>query len=566
MKKHNDISALLHNLLAAPVENETIEFKEAKDGFSFEKIGRYFSALANEANLQGEMVAWLVFGINDKREIIGSGFRTQATDLHSLKHEIAGHTTNSLSFINIYELQENGKRVLLFEIPAAPQATPVAFKGYWYGRDGESLVPLNLQKLERIRAQTQFRDWSAEIVEDASLEDIDPDAIVVARENFKKKNPRLIGEVDTWDDAVFLHNAKLSIRGKLTRTALLLLGRNQAEYLLRADPKIRWVLKNHEGKDKGYEIFGLPWLLAVDKVFTQIRNIKYRYMQTGTLFPQEVDMYDAFSIREALNNCIAHQDYTLIGRINVIEWEDRLQFTNLGSFLPGDVQQFLLHGIAPERYRNPFLVEAMRNLNLVDTIGGGIRKMFQAQRERLFPMPEYDLSNNRVSVTLIGKVLDMNYASMLAANNELTLCEIIALDKVQKHKELADAEVKRLKNKSLIEGRKPNYYIAKNVAQKTGQKAEYTRNDPFEKSYFFDLIQKLLRDHGFASRRDIDKLLWNKLPDWMTEQQKKIKTGNIINEMSRKRMVRNKGTDHKPQWVLEGESESTNYENPTKEV
>ena len=550
MSKQSNILDQLHHLLTVPVENEVVEFKEAKNTFHSDDIGKYFSALANEANLKGHAAAWLVFGVTDAGKIVGTNFRPQPKGLHSLKHEIAKQTTGGLSFIEIHETQAEGKRVLLFEIPAAPQAVPVAFKGFWYGRDGESLVPLSLQKLERIRAQKKFTDWSAETVNDAAIDDLDPEALRVARENFKKKNPRLAAEMDAWDDATFLRNAKLTIRGKLTRAAVLLLGNNQAELFLGGDPKIRWILKDHTGIDKDYEIFGLPWLLAVDKVFAKIRNIKYRYMQSGTLFPQEVDMYDPFSIREALNNCIAHQDYTLQGRINVIEREDSLQFTNLGDFLPGNIQDVLLQDIAPERYRNTLLVEAMRNLNLVDTIGSGIRKMFQAQRERLFPLPEYDFANNRVSLTLIGKVLDVTYAEMLAANSDLSLREILALDKVQKHKPLDDNEVKWLKTKKLIEGRKPNYYFSKAVAQKIGQKAEYTRNAPFEKQYFFNLIEKMLAEHKSASRQDIDKLLWNKLPDWMTDPQRKNKITNLIREMRVSNMVCNTGSDKVPCWVL----------------
>ena len=62
----------------------------------------------------------------------------------------------------------------------------------------------------------------------------------------------------------------------------------------------------------------------------------------------------------------------------------------------------------------------------------------------------------------------------LYSNNDLELPDIMAFDKVQKHKLLTGEEAKRLKTKKLIEGRKPNYYIAKAVAQTTGQKAEYT--------------------------------------------------------------------------------------------
>ena len=39
-------------------------------------------------------------------------------------------------------------------------------------------------------------------------------------------------------------------------------------------------------------------------------------------------------IREAMKNGIAHQDYTKGGRINVVEMDDQLVFTNLGSFIP----------------------------------------------------------------------------------------------------------------------------------------------------------------------------------------------------------------------------------------
>lgn len=142
----------------------------------------------------------------------------------------------------------------------------------------------------------------------------------------------------------------------------------------------------------------MPLLLAVDKVYAKIRNLKYRYIREGTLFPEEIDQYEPYAIREALNNCIAHQDYTLAGRINVIEREESLAFTNLGSFVPGDVQRVVMEDAPEEHYRNRFLATAMFNLKMVDTAGGGIRKLFLFQKQRFFPMPDYDFSDNRVKV------------------------------------------------------------------------------------------------------------------------------------------------------------------------
>jgi ATP-dependent DNA helicase RecG len=268
------------------------------------------------------------------------------------------------------------------------------------------------------------------------------------------------------------------------------------------------------------------------------------------LFPDEVDQYEPFVIREAINNCIAHQDYTKGGRINVVEIEDQLIFTNLGSFIPGSVEKVVKEDAPEEHYRNRFLATAMFNLKMVDTAGGGIRKMFNYQRDRYFPLPEYELSDQRVKVTITGKVLDMDYARVLAQNKELSLDEIIMLDKVQKRKNLTPIEEKHLRNKKLIEGRKPNYYISAKVAQETGQKAEYSKNRPFDKVYYLDFIEKAIREHGHVERSDVDELLWNKLPEWMTDKQKKIKINNLLSELRRKSRIKNIGNDVKSKWVL----------------
>ena len=338
---------------------------------------------------------------------------------------------------------------------------------------------------------------------------------------------------------------------EITRAALLLLGREEAEhFLLPAKAKIRWLLKDHQGNDRDYALFGMPLLLAVDKVYAKIRNLKYRYIREGTLFPEEIDQYEPYAIREALNNCIAHQDYTRAGRINVIEREESMTFTNLGSFLPGDVRRVVMEDAPEEHYRNRFLATAMFNLKMVDTAGGGIRKLFLFQRQRFFPMPDYDLTDNRVKVTLTGKVVDMDYARLLAANGTLSLQEIMALDKVQKHQPLDDGEEKLLKAKALVEGRKPNFYIAKTIAQKTGQKAVYSKNRAFDKQYYLDLVCKAVGQHGSMTRKEIDELLWNKLPEWMTEKQRSYKVGNLLGELRRKNKIVNQGSDKQPCWVL----------------
>ncbi len=542
----------LTELRNLPHENEVVEFKEAGTSYDTGKIGKYFSALSNEANLKSSDFGWLVFGVRDRdKSIVGSRYRIERSKLDRLKGEISAQTTNRIGFVEIHELNLPEGRVVMFQIPKAQRGVLTAWKGHCYGREGDGTGALSEEKRERIRNQNFEDDWSAVTCPNASIEDLDPAAIAIARANYKNKFPTKASELDGWDDVTFLNKAKVTIQGKITRSAIILLGREESEHFVTpAEIKIRWILKDSQGVEKDYQIETCPFILGVDAVYQKIRNLRYRYLKDGTLFPDEVDRYEPFVIREAINNCIAHQDYRLAGRINVVEEEDRLIFTNPGSFIPGSVEKVINDDAPEEKYRNKFLATAMVNLNMVDTIGSGIRKMFMHQRERFFPLPEYDLSNERVKVTVIGKVLDMEYASVLAQDSRLTLEEIMILDKVQKKKSLTSSEAKHLRRKKLIEGIKPNYIISAKLAQKTGQKAEYSRAVGLEKAKYLELIMNCIKQHEHVERKDINELLWDVLPSRMSDSQKYTKISHLLAELRTKKRIVNVGSDYKSKWIL----------------
>jgi ATP-dependent DNA helicase RecG len=533
----------LEILLSRDGESEVVEFKEAKNAYAFDKIGKYFSALCNEANLKHVKRAWLVFGVKDNRSVVGSQFRTNPKNLLSLKKEIADKITNRLTFVDIHEIDHPDGRVLVFEIPAAPQGLPVAWNGHYYGRDGASLGPLNLEEIERIRAQNCADDWSATILPSASIGDLDPAAIAVARENFIQKNPKLADEAKQWNTKTFLNKAKLTINGQITRTAVLLLGKAEASHLLNpASATVTWILKDREGLERDYQHFGCPLLLSVDEVFHTVRNLKYRYMKEGTLFPEEIDQYDPYIIREALSNAIAHQDYELGGKVTLVEFEDgRLCFSNLGQFIPGSVESVIQADAPESRYRNRFLTDAMVNLNMIDSIGSGIRKMFIIQKKRYFPLPEYELKDNRVQVTITGRVIDIAYARKLAEYPDLTLEDILLLDRVQKRKPLTDDQAKYLKSLGLAEGRKPNFHISAQVADHSGERAQYIRNRALDDQHYKQLIVEYLEKFGTARRADINKLLLDKLPDVLDTTQKDNKVKNLLQALKQKGLIKPQG-------------------------
>lgn len=236
--------------------------------------------------------------------------------------------------------------------------------------------------------------------------------------------------------------------------------------------------------------------------------------------------------------------------------------TNVGDFLPGDVETVIRQDAPQAIYRNPFLADAMVELNLIDVQGGGIKRMFETQRRRSFPLPDYDLGEpHRVAVSITGRIVDERYTRLLMERTDLELWQVMLLDRVQKGRRIEREEHRRLKEAALVEGRYPNLIVAGPVARATGEVGRHIRERGFDKQYYLDLILELVREHGPVSRREVDDALVPKLPDRLTPQQKRRKVANLLHELSRDRRIHNEGTRPRPQWVLAEEPEDLAKEN-----
>ena len=545
------LSTLLDGLIAT-WENEVVEFKQAGNDYDSDKIGEYFSALSNEANLRGVDRAWLVFGVHNKsRAVVGTDYRLDLERLQSQKGQIAQSTEPSITFREIHVLKHPAGRVILFEIPPAPRGIPIAWKGHYYARAGESRAPLGLDKLDEIRQQTLQADWSAQIISDASLADLDETALSKARESFAKKyaNRFDANEVMNWPLATFLDRAHVTQNGAITRSALLLLGKPESAWRLSPHPaQLTWKL---DGPERAYEHFGPPFLLSTTQLYQRIRNIQLRLLPQDELLPVEVSKYDQKIVLEALHNCIAHQDYSRNGRVVVIEQPDKLIFESEGRFFEGEPEDYLEGNKVPRRYRNPFLAQAMAELNMIDTMGYGIHDMHARQARRYFPMPDYDLSEaGAVRLTIYGSVVDPAYSRLLIQKTDLPLVDVLALDRVQKKLPVPDAAAARLRKAGLIEGRKPNLFVSASVAKVTASLEDYLRTRGQDDAFYLKLITDYLAMKGEASRADINKLLLDKLSEALSEKQKAIKVSSLLTKLRRKGTIVNVGSDTASCWKL----------------
>ena len=529
-------------------ESEVVEFKKAENNFDFDDLGKYFSALSNEANLRGLDFAWLIFGYDEKKhEIVGTSYKNGESALNNLKHDFAQHTTDGQTFREIVPIEVDGKRILMFKIPASPRNIVMKWKGIAFGRDGESLKPLNQSKMDEIRHQTPEPDWSAELVPNATIDDLDEVAIAKARKMFKKVHSRIPAEeVNRWSTEEFLSKCELMVDGKLTRAAIILLGKMFSDSKLRpAVAEVTWTLRDEKQDVVDYEHFSVPFILTVDEILAKIHNLTLREMPGGTLFPDTMKQYDDYTIREALHNCIAHQDYTLRQRINFVENPGFLYYANGGSFIPGTLENALATNGPQRFFRNACLCKAMVHFNMIDTVSRGIKKMFTEQMERRFPMPDYEIDNEKkeVAVRIYGNAINERYTKLLKDNNTLTLQDCISLDAIQKGHRIDEEIAQDLMKRGLIEGEAPNYTISLGVAKASKQLPSYTRVRGLERDKLKQMILQYIQNAGSdgAKRDAILEYLQGTLPSRNTYEQNETLIYHLLSELRKAGLIEANG-------------------------
>lgn len=555
IRQPSEMPSLIRALLA-DVETEVVEYKEAKQSFDFEKLGRYFSALSNEANLRNAECGWLLFGVTDKREICGTAYRKEkrrpSIGLRSLKHKITEGLNNGLTFEEIYEFDLDGERVVAFQIPPCEFASPTTWRGIPWSREDSSLKEMPRFKLEAIWGQSH-PDWSKGASFEANLDDLDTDAVKFACERYIDKYAAKQPAITSLSEEEMLRKMGFLVHGHVTNAALVLLGRPEsAAFLGGAAPRITWTLYSSEGRVEAYEHFDPPFILQVDRVLEKIRNERYRYFDSQlTLFPTLANKYDPEVIRELLHNAIAHQDYRNSGKINVLEYEDRLVFKNEGSFIPGSIEKAIEPGYKPPYYRNRLLADAMVKTEMIDQNAIGIRNVYEIQRGRMLPLPTYDLSEpSRVSVTVYGRVLDEAYTRLLASEPDMDLETVFMLDLVQKGNPITREQAKTLRGRGLVEGRYPKLTLSSRVAGIIGTHEEYVRQKGLDASICKELIVKLLRTRS-CTRAEIVSAISHALPEDMSGEQRKKHVSYLLQELRKERRIRPDGARGSAKWVID---------------
>ena len=539
---------LLRNYPQENAHCEWKEFKNLKNSFCGDEKDDVISYVSAIANMEG---GHLVIGVHDKTlDIVGTdtyNYDRQKAILR-LTERCVNLSTEGLD-IDEFVTDDTNRKVWVIHIPKHLPKRPVFAHNKAWQRIEDSLVEMTAERMSAILDEPIFSetDWSAQIVADAMIEDLDEVAIAKARMMFKKVHSRIPeAEVNAWTVETFLSKCGIMKNGGITRAAIILLGKYESAFKLRpAVVQVTWTRRDEKQDVVDYEHFTVPFILTVDEILSKIENLTMREMPGGTLFPDTMKQYDDYTIREALHNCIAHQDYTMQQRINFVENPTYLYYSNAGNFIPGTLENALTNEEPQAYFRNECLCKAMVDFNMIDTVSRGIKKMFNEQWRRHFPMPDYeiDAKNKKVSVRIYGNEINEQYTNLLKTNNSLTLWDCISLDTIQKGRTIHEDIAQDLLNRGLIEGEAPNYTISLGIAKATRQLQGYTKQKGLDKEKIKQLILQYLKNAGTdgAKRDSIYEYVKDVMPQVKTHEQQLRLLGDILSTLSTDKLIYPKG-------------------------
>ncbi len=476
-------------------ENEQLEFKEAKSSFEFDNLVNYCVALANENG------GTLVLGVSDKspRKIVGS---SAFPDLERTKLSLMERLHLR---VEASAIQDDDGRVVIFQVPSRPIGTPIQYKGCYWMRSGESLVPMTADQLKRIFAESG-PDYSAELCPGTTINDLDAMAIKRFRELWARKTG--IGDIQQWSSEQLLGDSELFVEGQATYAAIALLGTSRAVARHLSQSEVIFEYRSSESsipyqQRKEYR----QGFLLYDVDLWQTINLRNEIQQhRDGLFVWDIHTFNEAVVREAILNAICHRDYRLHGSVFVRQFPRMIEIVSPGGFPPGITAENILFRQFP---RNRRIAEALSKCGLVERSGQGADRMFVESIRESKPRPDFTHTDeHQVAVTLRGEVQNPSFLSFLAqATNEglgsFATKDLIVLDSIQREQNIPSEFKDRLVgllDSGVIERvndrKNSRYILSRRLYAFLGKRGVYTRRRGLDRNYNKALLLKHIRDSG----------------------------------------------------------------------
>lgn len=474
----------------------------------------YVTALCNEKG------GSLVIGMEDKYPHKVVGTRQNENSTGELEANIYRDTGIRPKIYELYEDEAEKKgRVLVIDVPPRPAGTVFKFEDVPLMRVGEELKPMSDEVYLNI-IQENEPDFSQQICRDATLDDLDPDALSVLKEKYAKKqnNPIFL----TLSNRQILSDLQLITDEGVTNAAVILLGKE--DFIKRVYPQASVMLEyRHSESQITFDnriSYSQPFFIMIDRLWHDIdlRNGKFQIKEGPYIF--DVPYFNEEVIRESINNAITHRDYTRHSETVIKQYPQKLIVTNAGGFPHGVTIDNIL--TVPSTPRNRLLADVLSKTGIVERSGQGVDKIFYRTLSEGKEAPNYSGSDAfNVELILSAIIQDKAFALFiesvqqnLAEDNKLSVFEIVVLDKIRRNEKttaLDKAVIKQLMDRNLIEKRgKTNgihYILCRSYYEFTGNTAEYSKKSDWNTSQVTSIIIPFLTKYNKAKMGDFVKLL-----------------------------------------------------------
>ena len=112
-------------------------------------------------------------------------------------------------------------------------------------------------------------------------------------------------------------------------------------------------------------------------------------------------------------------------------------------------------------------------------------------------------------------------------------------------------DVNRLRSLKLVEGRINSLYLLVSAAKSIDESTNYIKNKGFDDKYYKDLIVEYLKQYKKAKKKDVRELLWDKLPDALSNLQKENKIRNMLTALRKQGIIdTDSENQQKSHWIL----------------
>lgn len=489
-------------------ENSRLEFKEAKNTFDITKLIRYCCSFANEGGGR------IILGITDQfpRKIVG----TQAfQNLEQIKSRLISRLSLR---IEVEELFEENRRVIIFSIPSRPIGVPIAFEGTYWMRRGEELVPMTPDMLKRI-FEEGVPDFSALVCPDAKFEDLDLVAIHAFQEAWIRKSGN--SQLKHIPEKQILRDIEVVTDQGVTYAALILFGTRKAlgKYLAQAEVIFEYRSSDITGPAQQRIEYRQGFFTYFNELWEKInlRNDN-QHFQDG-LFVFDIPTFSEKTIREAILNAVSHRDYKAAGSLWIKQYPRRIALTSPGGFPPGITPQNMLWRQQP---RNRRIAEVFGKCGLVDRAGQGADRIFEESIKQAKSLPDFTHTDEyQVVLTLDGQVQDESFLRFLAKLDKkdldsFTTIDFLVLDYVHKEKPLPSdppelkTRLKHLVDLGVIEsigrGKSIQYILCQMFYRQAGKSGVYTRKLGLDRDTNKELLLKHIRANKTEGARLSDLL------------------------------------------------------------